>query len=45
MMHTTEARVIGLCKEPIVKLELVVYSGAMEIAANYVVVKGPSAKG
>ncbi len=34
MMHTTEARVKGLCKDHIVNLEPVVYSGAMEIAAN-----------
>ncbi len=34
MMHTTEARVKGLYKDHIVKLEPVVYSGAMEISAN-----------
>ncbi len=34
MMHTTEARVKGLWKDHIVKLEAVVYSGAMEISAN-----------
>ncbi len=34
MMHTTEARVKGLRKDHIVKLEQVVYSEAMEIAAN-----------
>ncbi len=33
-MHTTEARVKGMCKDHIVKLEPVVYSGAMEISAN-----------
>ncbi len=48
MMHTTEARVKGLCKDHIVKLEPVVYNGAMEIAANQGhnwEVEGPSAKG
>ncbi len=34
MMYTTEARVKGLWKDHIVKLEPVVYSGAMEIFAN-----------
>ncbi len=34
MMHTTEARVKGLCKDHIAKMEPVVYSGAMEISAN-----------
>ncbi len=34
MMHTTEARVKGLCKDNIVKLDPMVYSGAMEISAN-----------
>ncbi len=34
MMHTTEARVNRLSKDHIVKLEPVVYSGAMEISAN-----------
>ncbi len=34
MMHTTEARVKGLCKDHIVTLRPVVYSRAMEIAVN-----------
>ncbi len=34
MMHITEARVKGLCKDHKVKLEPVVYSGVMEISAN-----------
>ncbi len=34
MMGTTEARVKGLCKDHIVKLEPMIYSRAMEIAAN-----------
>ncbi len=34
MMHTTEARVKGLYKDHIVKLDPVVYSGTMETAAN-----------
>ncbi len=34
MMHTTEARMKGLCKDHITKHEPVVYSGAMEISAN-----------
>ncbi len=33
-MYTIEARVKGLVKDHIVKLEPVVYSGAMEVAAN-----------
>ncbi len=34
MMHTTEARVKGLCNNHIVKLAPMVYSGAIETAAN-----------
>ncbi len=34
MMHTKEARVKGLCEDHIVKLEPVVYSGAMKIATD-----------
>ncbi len=51
MMHTKEARVKGLCKDHMVKLWLVVYSGEMKIAANQGhyntngKVEGPSAKG
>ncbi len=34
MMYTEEDRVEGLCKDRIVKLAPVVYSGAMKIATN-----------
>ncbi len=45
MMHTTEARMKGLCKDHIVKLEPMVYIEAMDIYNTNWEVEGPPAKG